>query len=133
MSGKRFKNVGKDIFQYGEWWCGANGEHCADVITTALNELLDENEWLRHKVEDLEFAQRTEMANHRVVEKELKEENGWLKEVLQEVEYELTSLNGLSAFDKCVSQLGYVEVFDDDRIDLDYSKLLKRIEKVMME
>ena len=35
---KRFVNKGKDIFQYGEWWCSAGGEHCADVIATALNE-----------------------------------------------------------------------------------------------
>lgn len=39
MTSKRFKNIGNDIFQYGEWWCSANGEHCADVIATAMNEL----------------------------------------------------------------------------------------------
>lgn len=49
MTEKRFKNVGKDIFQYGEWYCSANGEHCADVIATALNELIEENEQLKVK------------------------------------------------------------------------------------
>lgn len=43
----RFTNVKKDIFQYGEWYCSAGGEHCADVIATALNMLTMENEELR--------------------------------------------------------------------------------------
>ena len=47
MTEKRFVNKGKDIFQYGEWWCSAGGEHCADVIATALDMLLDENEQLK--------------------------------------------------------------------------------------
>ena len=59
-------------------------------------------------------------------------ECGQLKQLLREVEHELTSLTGLSCFDKCASQLGYVEVFDNDRIDLDYSDLLKKIEKVIL-
>ena len=49
MTEKRFVNKGKDIFQYGEWWCSANGEHCADVIATAINELIEENEKLKSK------------------------------------------------------------------------------------
>ena len=61
----------------------------------------------------------------------LKKENEELKEILHEVEHELISITGLSAFDKCASHLGYVEVFDKDMIELDYSKLLKRIEKVI--
>lgn len=52
MIGKRFVNKGKDIFQYGEWWCSANGEHCADVIATALNELIDKNQELKKEKED---------------------------------------------------------------------------------
>ena len=44
---KRFVNKGKDIFQYGEWWCSANGEHCADVIAISLNMLFDENKRLK--------------------------------------------------------------------------------------
>ena len=64
--------------------------------------------------------------------KELLNENEQLKQLLREVEHELTSLTGLSCFDKCASQLGYVEVFDNDRIDLDYSDLLKKIEKVIL-
>ena len=59
---------------------------------------------------------------------EVYEENEQLKSLLKEVEHELTSLTGLSAYDKCVSQIGYDEVFNDDRIDLDYSELLKKIE-----
>ena len=41
MIEKRFINKGNDIFQYGEWWCSAGGEHCAEVIVTALNELFE--------------------------------------------------------------------------------------------
>lgn len=47
MTAKRFVNKGKHIFQYGEWWCSANGEHCADVIATAINELIEENKQLK--------------------------------------------------------------------------------------
>ena len=54
MAGKRFQNQSKDIFQYGEWWCSAGGEHCADVIATALNELLEENEQLKKENKRLE-------------------------------------------------------------------------------
>lgn len=50
---KRFVNKGKDIFQYGEWWCSANGEHCADVIATAINELIEKNEQLKSENEDM--------------------------------------------------------------------------------
>ena len=53
MTEKRFKNVGKDILQYGEWWCSANGEHCADVIATAINELIEENEQLKSENQEL--------------------------------------------------------------------------------
>lgn len=53
MTEKRFVNKGKDIFQYGEWWCSANGEHCADVIATAMNELIEENEQLRNALKEL--------------------------------------------------------------------------------
>ena len=49
MTEKRFVNKGKDIFQYGEWWCSAGGEHCADVIATAINELIEENGQLKSK------------------------------------------------------------------------------------
>jgi hypothetical protein len=49
MTEKRFVNKGKDIFQYGGWWCSANGEHCADVIATAMNELIEENGQLKQR------------------------------------------------------------------------------------
>lgn len=38
MTKKQFTNVNHEIWQNGEWWCSAGGEHCADVIATALNE-----------------------------------------------------------------------------------------------
>ena len=59
MIEKRFKNVGKDIFQYGEWWCSANGEHCADVIATAINEFIEENKQLKNKIDVLKDDNET--------------------------------------------------------------------------
>ena len=50
MAEKRFKNMGNDIFQLGEWWCSAGGEHCADVIATAMNQLIEENNRLKNSV-----------------------------------------------------------------------------------
>ena len=50
---KRFVNEGKDIFQYGEWWCSAGGEHCADVIATAINEFIEENKQLKKILNEL--------------------------------------------------------------------------------
>lgn len=47
---ERFVSEGKDILQYGEWWCSAGGEHCAGVIATALNMIIDENERLKNMV-----------------------------------------------------------------------------------
>jgi hypothetical protein len=49
MTKKRFVNKGKDILQYGEWYCSAGGEHCADVIATAMNELIEENGQLKQR------------------------------------------------------------------------------------
>ena len=44
----RFTNIGNDIFQNGEWYCSANGEHCADVIASALNSMDNEIEELKY-------------------------------------------------------------------------------------
>lgn len=49
---KRFTNVNEDIFQYGEWYCSAKSEHCADVIATALNMVTEENEQLKSICQD---------------------------------------------------------------------------------
>lgn len=52
---ERFVNVNEHIYQYGEWYCSAKGEHCADVITTALNmydELEKEHEKLEQQFKD---------------------------------------------------------------------------------
>lgn len=47
MTDKRFKNSGKYILQNNELWGVANSEHWADVISTALNELINENNELK--------------------------------------------------------------------------------------
>ena len=90
MTEKRFVNKGKDIFQYGEWWCGANGEHCADVIATALNELCEENEELQGKYNAQKrlFGQlNSDYNNYRLsaedCQKQLKKESEQLKTTIQ--------------------------------------------------
>ena len=46
MSEKQFTFNGKEIIQDKQVWCMANSEHCADVISTAMNELHEENQKL---------------------------------------------------------------------------------------
>lgn len=53
------------------------------------------------------------------------------EELLEDIRHTLVSISGLRAFDKFVSQLGYVEVFDDDIIDLDFKDLINKIDKVL--
>ena len=55
-----------------------------EQICLFLNEQNDEIELLKSKFEDCEFAHRTEMALHRVIEKDLKKENEQLKKELVE-------------------------------------------------
>lgn len=67
---KQFVNVGNEIYQGGEWWCSAGGEHCADVIATALNEqsekineLEKENQMIKQD-NDLKFWKHQFMQQH---------------------------------------------------------------------
>lgn len=83
MTEKRFKNVGKDIFQYGEWWCSTNGEHCADVITTTINEFIEENEQLKYTL----GAYRVDLNNHKYKCNALEEENKQLKNEIEKLSY----------------------------------------------
>ena len=55
-----------------------------EQICLFLNEQNDEIEMLKSKFEDCEFAHRTEMAHHRVIEKDLKKENDELKAQLKQ-------------------------------------------------
>ena len=51
------------------------------------------------------------------------------KELLEEIRHELVSIHGLHVFDKCASQLGYVEVFENDMWQLNYTDLIEKIDK----
>ena len=53
MTEKQFKAIGKDIWQGNEIWCVAGGEHCADVIATALNEQHETIQLLKKEIERL--------------------------------------------------------------------------------
>ena len=105
MTRKRFKNIGKDIFQYGNWWCAANGEHCAEVISIALNQLVEENEMLKHKNRkltytngeymDLSLRQRHKLDEREDENTELKKENEQLKSKLK-IYYNVASCGNCS-------------------------------------
>ena len=54
------------------------------------------------------------------------------RSLLEDIRHELVSINNLKAFDKTGhTGIGYVEVYDDDIIDLDYTELLERIDEVL--
>ena len=95
MTEKRFVNKGKDIFQYGEWWCSAGGEHCADVIATAINELIEENGQLKSKNRGLQSELQIfkEDATHSNLQiNKLADENEQLKQFIQSLAEQ--SVNG---------------------------------------
>lgn len=66
MTEKRFYTDGQYVMQKGEVWVVAGGEHSADVIATALNELIEE----RNK---LQFDYNMEVLARQSVEKEKEE------------------------------------------------------------
>ena len=66
MTEKRFYTDGQYVMQKGEVWIVAGGEHSADVIATALNELIEE----RNK---LQFDYNMEVLARQSVEKEKEE------------------------------------------------------------
>ena len=83
---ERFVSEGKDILQYGEWWCSAGGEHCADVIATALNMLLDENERLKNMV-GYSYEEHKRCVNNYVDKiKEVEKENKKLNCIIKQLE-----------------------------------------------
>ena len=53
MTKKRFYTEGRYVMQDKEVYVICNGEHSADVVATALNELLDENEQLKEENNEL--------------------------------------------------------------------------------
>ena len=79
---ERFVSEGKDILQYGEWWCSAGGEHCADVIATALNMILDENERLKNAIGYYYEEHKRCVDNYVDKIKEVEKENENIKKVL---------------------------------------------------
>lgn len=50
---KRFVNDGECVMQNNQVWCVCRGEHSADVVATALNELINENEQLKQEIRNL--------------------------------------------------------------------------------
>ncbi|MBQ6099008.1 MAG: hypothetical protein IJL02_04005 [Methanobrevibacter sp.] len=97
-----------------------------ESVVIMLMEQSKENEQLKQRYD----AQRDLYAQLNSDYNNVYDENRELKQLLKEVEHELTTITGLSAFDKCASQLGYVEVFDEDYWELDYSEILQKIDKL---
>ena len=67
---------------YGEWWCSAGGEHCADVIATALNMITDENEGLKNMVEYSYEEHKRCVDNYVDKIKEVEKENENIKKII---------------------------------------------------
>ena len=90
MTEKRFYNDGKYVMQDGEVYVICNGEHNADVVATALNELLGENKQLKIQLQNTS-AQRDEFYHgarenaNRVGE--LEKENKQLKQAYQTLKH----------------------------------------------
>ena len=97
------------------------------MVKGLLNELAEENQALKERRHEDINELAVIAIKYKATEKETEE----VKQLLEEIRHEMVSIDGLTAFDKCSSQLGYVEVFDDDRIELDYKELLKKIDKVI--
>lgn len=53
MTEERFYTEGKYVMQDGEVYVICSGEHNADVVATALNELLKENEQLKQTLQEV--------------------------------------------------------------------------------
>lgn len=85
---KRFTNVNEDIFQYGEWYCSAGGEHCADVIATALNMVTEENEQLISEMGELGTAHAEEINS---IEDKFDEEILKLEKENEQLKFQLQS------------------------------------------
>lgn len=71
-----------------------------DEIVDLLNSLNEENEQLKQQLDDYIFAHRTEMAQHRVVEKELKEKNQQLKMQLSNISAQRFTVEEMQNWDK---------------------------------
>ena len=89
---ERFVSEGKDILQYGEWWCSAGGEHCADVIATALNMITDENEGLKNMVGYSYEEHKRCVDNYVDKIKEVEKENDELKQENKQLQFRIIDM-----------------------------------------
>ena len=89
---ERFVSEGKDILQYGEWWCSAGGEHCADVIATALNMITDENEGLKNMVGYSYEEHKRCVDNYVDKIKEVEKENDELKQEIKQLQFRIIDM-----------------------------------------
>lgn len=121
MTEERFYTDGQYVMQKGEVWVVAGGEHSADVIATALNELIEE----RNK---LQFDYNMEILTRQSVEKENKQ----LKQALQEVynddyylkEFIIAIINSYSK-NRGVSPIRLEMIWDSSDMDKTSLKHLK--------
>lgn len=132
---KRFVNIENEIHLNDKWWCSAKGEHCADVITTALNELYEENEQLKMIIATL---QNMEMENA-----DLGQENKKLKHHIKKLEKELylahmrAMFSTIKSFNGDINKRYYYseetdKVYDTANHYGQYDKILEKKEIVML-
>ena len=97
MTEKRFYTEGRYVMQDGEVYVTCNGEHNADVVATALNELLDKNEELKElrdyfERKKYEYHNKWNLAHLDNIN--LRKENEYLKKkILEEIDLEVAYVN----------------------------------------
>lgn len=82
MTKKQFYTDGQYVMQDGEVYVICNGKHNADVVATALNELLEENKQLKQSFDKSLLSHAKTCDDYRALSKKnkrLKEENEQLK------------------------------------------------------
>lgn len=70
MSEKRYHTDGQYVVQAKGVYVVCGGKHSADVVATALNELLDENRQLKEENEQLKQAYQTLKSRHSLLHDE---------------------------------------------------------------
>ena len=91
MTTKRFTINEKEIIQDKQVWCMAHSEHCADVIATAMNELHEENKYLKSLKWNQDCINEISMSMQQI--QLLEKENEQLKQRINELEKEIKELS----------------------------------------
>ena len=122
MTGKRFTINGKEIIQDKQVWCMANSEHCADVISTAMNELHKENQKL---LDEKNYSERKKCEYFN------KWNNAHLDNIQLRQENEQLKSNVIDLIDKKINKLKNVN--EVSLIPRESVEILKELKKELLE